>query len=105
MTEPQPQSEPGLVDAAVVAHAAHLARVRLEPEEAVRLEHDLARIVAYVAELQEIDTAGIEPMLHPGGQAMPLRPDLVAPSLGAEVALRNGMAVEAGCFVVPRVVG
>ncbi len=105
MTELHPHAEPVRIDAAVVAHVAHLARLRLEPEEAVRLEHDLARIVAYVAELQEIDTTGIEPMLHPGDQAMPLRPDLVAASLGAQLALRNGVAVEAGCFVVPRVVG
>jgi len=105
MTEPHLQPGAVLIDAAVVARVAHLARVRLEPEEAVRLEHDLARIVAYVTELWAIDTTGVQPMLHPGGQAMSLRPDLVAPSLGAEVAMRNGAAVQAGSFVVPRVVG
>jgi aspartyl-tRNA(Asn)/glutamyl-tRNA(Gln) amidotransferase subunit C len=96
---------PAHIDAEVVAQVAWLARVRLQPDEAVRLEHDLRRILDHVAELQAVDTTGIEPMLHPHEQTMPLRPDVTAPSLGAEVALRNAPISHDGSFVVPRVVG
>jgi aspartyl-tRNA(Asn)/glutamyl-tRNA(Gln) amidotransferase subunit C len=96
---------PVQIDAEVVAQVAWLARLRLQPDEAVRMEHDLRRILDHVAELQAVDTTGIEPMLHPNEQAMPLRADVTAPSLGAEEALRNAPVSRDGSFVVPRVVG
>lgn len=93
------------VDAALVAHVAWLARVRLDADEAVRLEHDLRNILGHVAELESVDTTGIEPMLHPHEQAMPLRADVTAPSLGTQVAVGQAPASRDGSFVVPRVVG
>lgn len=95
-------------DQATLTKIAHLARIRLQPEETQQLGRDLAKIVQYVAELSEVDTDGVQPMIHPGDVHMSLdsmRDDVVEAGLGAEVALRNAPQQQDGCFVVPRVVG
>lgn len=99
-----PVREPGTIDAAVVAHMAHLARLRLDPDEAVALQHDLAAIVRYVDDLRGLDTTGVEPMIHPTESGTPLRPDEPRPCLGAAVAMALAPESADGCYVVPRVV-
>ncbi|MSP93571.1 MAG: Asp-tRNA(Asn)/Glu-tRNA(Gln) amidotransferase subunit GatC [Myxococcales bacterium] len=91
------------IDAAVVAHMAHLARLRLDSDEAVRLEHDLAAIVRYVDDLRGLDTTGIEPMIHPTESETPLRADLPLSCLGTAAAMALAPESEAGSYVVPRI--
>ncbi|MDR3153137.1 MAG: Asp-tRNA(Asn)/Glu-tRNA(Gln) amidotransferase subunit GatC [Deltaproteobacteria bacterium] len=57
--------------------AAALARLNLgeDPEEAGRLEGDLAKIVGYMDILKECDTSGVEPMYSPMLDPQPPRPD------------------------------
>ena len=47
-----------------VAKVALLARLRLAPEELARFTGQLNAIVDFVAQLQEPDTTGIEPLAH-----------------------------------------
>lgn len=46
----------------VLEYLAGLARIKLDPEREAKLLADLQNIVAYVSELQAIDTSGVEPM-------------------------------------------
>ena len=45
-----------------VQHIAHLARIELTPEEEERFEHELSAILTFVEQLNEVGTAGVEPM-------------------------------------------
>jgi aspartyl-tRNA(Asn)/glutamyl-tRNA(Gln) amidotransferase subunit C len=87
-----------------VKHVAHLARLRLTPEEEARFGGQLGHVIEYVSKLQELDVRGVEPTAH----AMPLvnvtRPDEVRPSLPREESLRNAPAQAGGLFVVPKIV-
>jgi aspartyl-tRNA(Asn)/glutamyl-tRNA(Gln) amidotransferase subunit C len=87
-----------------VLHVANLARLSLNPAEVDTFTRQLNDILAYVAKLQEVDTAGIPPLAH----AMPLsnafREDEVEPGLERERSLANAPEREAGAFVVPRVI-
>ena len=47
-----------------VAKVALLARLRLEPDELETFTGQLNSIVDYVAQLQELDTTGVEPLAH-----------------------------------------
>lgn len=91
------------LDRADVAELAWLARLALPDAELDALRGDLEAILAHVAALAEVDTEGVEPMTHPVPQAAPLRPDVVAPSLPAELALRGAPAVADDAFEVPHV--
>ncbi len=41
---------------------AELAHLKLTPEETGAMQHDLNAILAYVAELNELDTTGVQPL-------------------------------------------
>lgn len=43
-------------------YLANLARIKLDPDQEAKLLADMQNIVAYVSELQAIDTSGVEPM-------------------------------------------
>ena len=45
-----------------VERVAELAHLELTPEETGRMLHDLNAILDYVAELNELDTAGVAPL-------------------------------------------
>ncbi len=49
---------------AEVAKVALLARLRLSPDELETFTGQLNSIVDYVAQLQELDTEGVEPLAH-----------------------------------------
>lgn len=53
------------VDDGDLRHLADLARLELDEDEASALRDDLSRLIAYLAQLQAVDVAGVEPMRAP----------------------------------------
>jgi len=89
-------------DVEKIAHLAHLA---ITDEEMPVYVSSLSSIVEVVNELSRVDTANIEPMAHPlVGQRQRLRPDVVTESDHHEKFQRNAPQVQAGLYLVPRVI-
>jgi aspartyl-tRNA(Asn)/glutamyl-tRNA(Gln) amidotransferase subunit C len=82
---------------------ALLARLRLTEDELSRMTADLAQIVAYVDQLAEVDTHGIEPMAHAIELANVFRHDVVAESLSPDEALANAPHHDQRGYLVPAV--
>ncbi len=72
-----------------VAKVAVLARLRLSPEELETFTGQLNSIVDYVAQLQELDTTGVEPLAHGIELRNVFRDDVRGPALEREQALAN----------------
>ena len=87
-----------------VLHIAELADLALSPDEIERLTRDLAAVLQHVAQLEELDTSGVELTLHIGSAHMPLRPDQLRPGLTQEAALAGAPRVGPGAFAVPKFV-
>ncbi|MGB6102522.1 MAG: Asp-tRNA(Asn)/Glu-tRNA(Gln) amidotransferase subunit GatC [Pusillimonas sp.] len=94
-----------------VARIARLARIELSPDENTRAQHELNGIMGLIAQLQAVDTTGIEPMAHPlaAHQDIRLRLRDDAPSatrtLEERAALMaNAPANDNGLFLVPTVI-
>lgn len=83
---------------------AHLARLDLEGDELEKMTSQLDMILSYVAQLDELDTTGIEPTTHAFSITNAFREDAVKPSLEQEQALANGPDHTRDSFVVPRVI-
>jgi len=87
-----------------VKYVAHLARLKLTPDEEKKLGAQLGGILGYIEKLKALDVTGVEPTAH----AMPMtnvtRPDEVRPSLPHDDALRNAPAQANGLFIVPKIV-
>jgi aspartyl-tRNA(Asn)/glutamyl-tRNA(Gln) amidotransferase subunit C len=89
-------------DRAAIKHVAELASLSLSDDEADRLTGDIQRILAYVDELETVDTSNVEPTLVGAlGEGSALRPDQPeACLLRAEVLAGAPRANEQG-FLVP----
>jgi len=85
-----------------VYRIARLSRLSPTPEQAEALATDLSRILEYVAQLSEVDTADVEATPSMVAAAV-LRPDALAPSLDRDEALRAAPASREGGFSVPKV--
>jgi aspartyl-tRNA(Asn)/glutamyl-tRNA(Gln) amidotransferase subunit C len=92
-----------------VAKIASLARIRMGEDELDRMVPELNTILAWVDQLEEVDTSSVEPMTAVIPQALRLRDDVVDadPLTGGGVqskVLANAPAPEHGFFGVPKVI-
>jgi aspartyl-tRNA(Asn)/glutamyl-tRNA(Gln) amidotransferase subunit C len=85
-------------------HVASLARIELTAEEKVRFASQLGDVLAYIAQLNEVDVSGVEPTAHAFPVVNVWAADVAQPGLTVEQALRNAPQVRDDMFVVPRVV-
>lgn len=87
-----------------VHYLAALARLRLAPEEEARMADDLGAILDYVAQLQEVDTEGVEPLLHVLDLQNVFRADVRAERLAPHDALAGAPDHDGTFFRVPKVI-
>lgn len=92
------------VDASTVRRIARLARIKVTDDEAKGLERELTQILDWVAQLDEVETADVEPMTRVVGQSLPQRQDAVTDGGIADDIVRNAPMSEDHFFVVPKVV-
>ncbi|MGE5720952.1 MAG: Asp-tRNA(Asn)/Glu-tRNA(Gln) amidotransferase subunit GatC [Sphingomonadales bacterium] len=84
---------------------AGLARLALKPDEIPVYADSLSRILGMVGQLDAADTARVEPMAHPlTGQVQRLREDVITSGNGRDLYQRNAPQVEAGLYLVPKVI-
>lgn len=83
-----------------VLHIAELARLRLDESEVESLERDLAKIVAYVEELNELDTSTVPPTAQMAS-SFAARADEALPGLSQARALSEAPRSIEGGFAVP----
>ncbi len=88
-----------------VEKVALLARLELSEDEVDRLTSELQQVVAYVDQLAEVDTDGVEPMAHAMEISNVFADDVVRPSLAREDALANAPHHNDEAFLVPAVLG
>jgi aspartyl-tRNA(Asn)/glutamyl-tRNA(Gln) amidotransferase subunit C len=88
---------------AEVAKVALLARLRLLPDELETFTGQFNSIIDYVAQLQELDTKGVEPLAHGIEVRNVFRDDLRGPALDREQALANAPERNKEAFLVPAV--
>jgi len=87
-----------------VLELARLSRLELSSSELDRAEEQIGRLLAYFAELQEVDTEGIDASPYPCPIPHRLRDDEPGPVLSQARVLANAPSSRAGQFRVPRVV-
>ncbi len=67
------------------------------------IDEELERMIGYVGKLSEVDTTGVEPMVHPVmNEGNVLREDIVMNTDARESMMKNAPQVKDDMFVVPR---
>ncbi len=98
-----------------VSYVAGLAHLELTEGERARMLRDLNSILGYIERLNQLDTAGVEPMAQvstryagdaKSGEAFAyaMRPDELIPCLPHEDAMRNAPQTDGTFFKVPKVI-
>lgn len=87
-----------------VKRIAYLARIAIDDIEAAAVLKQLSGIFALIEQMQAVDTAGIEPMSHAQDVVLRLRDDAVTESDQHELFQSVAPQVEAGLYLVPKVI-
>jgi aspartyl-tRNA(Asn)/glutamyl-tRNA(Gln) amidotransferase subunit C len=88
-----------------VEKVALLARLQLSDAELATMTDQLAQIVAYVDQLAEVNTEGVEPMAHAMELRNVFKADQIQPSLPRDEALANAPHHDERGYLVPAVLG
>ena len=90
-----------------VRQVAKLAHLEISEAEVALYTPQMADIVKYIEQLNELDTENIEPALggltREGEATQSIREDQIVPSLGQDAALDQAPSAVAGHFQVPKV--
>jgi len=87
-----------------VRRIAHLARIEVSDAELRAVQQQLNGILGLVEQLQAAETAGVAPMAHAQNVTLRLRDDEVTEPDQREPFQSTAPAVEAGLYLVPKVI-
>jgi aspartyl-tRNA(Asn)/glutamyl-tRNA(Gln) amidotransferase subunit C len=83
---------------------AHLARLGIDKHDIESYAKDLSGMLDLMTRMSELNTDNVEPMAHPMDQAQRLRPDIVTEQNNREKFQAIAPQVEAGLYLVPKVI-
>jgi len=83
---------------------AHLARLGIDEQHIASYAKDLSGMLDLMTRMSEVNTDNVEPMAHPMDQAQRLRADAVTEPNNREKFQAIAPQVEAGLYLVPKVI-
>lgn len=92
------------VDDATVRRIARLARIKISDSEVEALRSELSGILDWVEQLDEVDTADVEPMTRVVPIELKMRDDTVTDGEQADAVTANAPVKDKNFYVVPKVV-
>ena len=92
------------VNDVLVDKLANLARLKFDASEKESIKNDLQKMIQFVEKLNELDTTGVEPLLHMSNNVNVLRADEVKGSISREAGLQNAAVHDDQFFKVPKVI-
>lgn len=87
-----------------VEKVARLARIGMTPPEIENAKNQLNGIFGLIAEMQAVDTEGVEPMSHSQELTQRLREDVVTETNQRAIFQAIAPQVEQGLYLVPKVI-
>jgi aspartyl-tRNA(Asn)/glutamyl-tRNA(Gln) amidotransferase subunit C len=92
------------IDQKTVARIAHLARIKVPAEEQQSLAAEMSKILDWIAQLDEVDVKGIEPLASVNDANLRQRDDVMNDGGKPADILANAPSSKAGFFTVPKVI-
>jgi aspartyl-tRNA(Asn)/glutamyl-tRNA(Gln) amidotransferase subunit C len=88
----------------LIDNLSNLARLEFAAADKEQIRKDLQRMILFVEKLGELDTTGVEPLLHMSQETNVLREDIPFGSVDRAAALSNAPATDGTYFKVPKVI-
>jgi aspartyl-tRNA(Asn)/glutamyl-tRNA(Gln) amidotransferase subunit C len=87
-----------------VEKIAHLARLAISEQDIPLYSKNLSNILAFVEQMNQVDVSGVPPMAHPLETSQRLREDVVTEPNQREHFQAIAPQVDAGLYLVPKVI-
>lgn len=87
-----------------VRKIAHLARLGIDGHDVASYAKDLSSVLDLMAKMNGLNTEGVMPMAHPLDQVQRLRSDTITEQNSREKFQAIAPQVEAGLYLVPKVI-
>jgi aspartyl-tRNA(Asn)/glutamyl-tRNA(Gln) amidotransferase subunit C len=92
------------MDKKTVTTISYLSRLKIDEEKEEKITNDLANIIKFVDQLNDIDTSDIEPLTNPLEKTAKTRDDIVTADNLKKELLEIAPSSNEDYFLVPRVV-
>lgn len=86
-----------------IERLAGLSKLQFTDVEKNELIEDMSRILTFVEQLNEVDTDGVEPLLHMSEVNNVLRDDVSKTTITQQDGLKNAPVKDSDFFKVPKV--
>lgn len=93
-----------IINDALINKLAHLSRLEFAEEEKQEIKNDLEKMIGFIDKLNELDTTGVEPLLHMSENVNIFRKDKVSGSICKEDVFKNAPLHDDQFFKVPKVI-
>lgn len=87
----------------VITKLSDLSKLKFNKEEAELISEDLSKMVNFINQLNELETDGIEPLIHMNEEVNNWREDKLGDVLDQEKALANSPVKDSAYFKLPKV--
>ena len=92
------------LEASEIKKIAHLARLGINADDIPEYSRNLSDILAFVEQLNAVDTSGVEPLAHPLEATQRLRADVVTEADNRDNFQQVAPETESGLYLVPQVI-
>ena len=87
----------------VISKLARLSKLKFNEDEMKLISNDLSRMLEFINQLQDLDTEGIDPLIHVNEEINNWRDDQVQGMISQEEALSNSPVKDGTYFKLPKV--
>ena len=87
----------------VITKLSSLSKLKFNEQETELISEDLSKMVNFINKLKEIDTDGVEPLIHMNEEINNWREDNLGEVLDQEKALSNSPIKDSTYFKLPKV--
>ncbi len=91
------------IDDKVVDKIASLSKLKFEGEEKSAIKSDMNKMLDFIEKLSEVDTEGVEPLIHMSNDVNVLREDDIEMEITQKEALKNAPKKDSTYFKIPKV--
>jgi aspartyl-tRNA(Asn)/glutamyl-tRNA(Gln) amidotransferase subunit C len=92
------------VNDALIEKLANLSRLEFTEEEKAEIKNDLEKMIGFIDKLNELDTTGVQPLLHMSDNVNVFRKDIVEGEINRKDVFRNAPLHDDEFFKVPKVI-
>ena len=92
------------INDALIDKLAHLSRLEFKDDEKQEIRKELEQMIGFIDKLNELDTTGVEPLLHMSENVNVFRSDEVKGELKKEDVFKNAPLHDEHFFKVPKVI-